>query len=226
MSRFHLLIAAVLVCFVSPAAAQNFDIADAEQVAIAFYKFAGLEPRFSSWAEDTQAYHNAPPMRRDEVREKEVSRLRAMYESFSKSGTLLNVATKVRVTVQEGYERRNETRKVYTIVWSYPDEETDFFPYRFRNMYFALIPRRMNSFHHGVLTLEQYEQLKKRIGAGKEATLILQLRGKFADGATPLHRDEIDFWGLSATIAGASLWDEGGQLLWEDTASEYLREGG
>lgn len=220
MKRLFAVLALLVLC--APAQAQTLDIVDAETVAIAYYKLAGLTPSFESWAEDTEEFHAAPLTMRDEVKAKEAARMRAAYTAFSPALNVLNVATQANIVLQEMPDPANAARSKYFLSWSYAKGDADFFPYEFRNSYFAIVPREMEPFQNAEINKDQYLYLKARIGRQKKATLILMLRANFAEADEPVHLRGKDFWALAANVAGVSIWDNEGSMLWENTAGWYV----
>ncbi len=222
MTRIAFILLIALAILPLSARAQSLDIVTGETVAIAFYKFAGLRPNFSSWAEDTPAYHEAPPARRERVQAQEAERLQKLYDNFSMAGNLLNVSTAVEVTLEEMPQEDDPLRKTYALSWKFAKGDADFFPYEYRDTLFALVPREVEKFQTADITEEQYIHLKDKFRRSNKATAILQLRGQYADSKAPVHLRGADFWALAATVAGISLWDSQGAILWENTASWYV----
>lgn len=212
----------ILLSVCSPALAQTMKIADGETVAIAFYKFAGLQPNFMTWAVDTPVYLAAPFARRPGVQKKEAERLYKNYEDFSRAEGLLNVATMASVKLEEIINTDNALDKTYHLTWEFAKGDATFFPYEYRGEMFALVPDEMESFQSAPITAEQYRYMKEKMGTRDTAKLVLQLRGYYADHRAPVHLRGEDFWALGVKLAGVSLWDRDGGLLWENTATWYL----
>lgn len=220
--RFFLILSGIVLLITAPSSAQTMDMADAQTVAIAFYKFAGLQPGFLSWAEDTEAFQKAPLARRDRVQREEAERLARAYEAFSRSGDLLNVATMVELDIEEIIDEADALKKSYVLHWRFVKGDATFFPYEYRDTLFALVPDRLEAFQRAPISEAQYAYLVERLRGDKRARLIVQLRGHYADPDKPVHLRGEEFWALAARVAGVSLWDRKGTLLWENTADWYV----
>lgn len=217
---FTLLALVVLAAF--PARAQAPDIATAEQVAIAFYKTAGLTPGFSAWAQDTDLYHHTPIARRDSVAAQEAVRLQQAYAQFSPEKDLLNVATTAVVSLSEEPDPENITRPLYFVRWHLNSENADFFPYEHRDMVFVLAPHGIQEFQQGEVTAEQYAYIKERMGNNRNVRILLHMRAQQADASAPVEIFGEEVWVLRTLMAGATLWDAEGGLLWEKSAGWYV----
>ncbi len=215
----------LLVIFVAalPASvrAQTLDTASSEDVAIAFYKIAGLTPSFSAWAKDTKLYHDTPLARRPAIAAQEAERLKKAYTDYSPARDILNLATLAHVTLQET-TAASPDQKQYTLSWTFMEDNGNFFPYEYRGMLFALVPQKVEDYENDTLTKDQYDRLKTALGNGKDARIILQLRGQYANPAEPMTLYDREVWPLAGMIAGVTLWGSDGALLWEKTANGYV----
>lgn len=223
MSYRHFLWLPVL-CVLSafPARAQAPDVITPERVAIAFYKMAGLQPNFSSWAKDTSEYHHTPVARRPRVEAKIAQKLLEEYQSFAPDRTLLNVATTAAVTLTEQADADNPEQIHYSLRWDLNSENDEFFPYEYRDTVFALMPQGMEAFREAPITREQYIYIKERMGSVKRHRVLLHMRAQQAHGDEPVRIFGEDTWVLATAMAGVTLWDAKGGLLWERSADWYV----
>ena len=209
------------LCLSLPASAQTIKSATAEDVAIAFYKIAGLTPSFSAWAEDTRRYHETPFALRDKVRAEEAARLSRAYDRYSPATQTLDLATTARVEIEAIPDPDNALIVRHVLRWRLAEEQASFFPYEYRDTVFALIPQKLDAFQEADITPAQAEHIAQKIGAADNVPVIIQLRGLQADAAKPVSLYGQDVWALAAGVAGVTLWDRAGGLIWEKTAGWY-----
>lgn len=213
---------AFLLALALPVRAQSIDVATAEQVAIAFYKTAGLRPNFASWARDTDEYRHTPVARRERVEAQIAGRLSESYTRYSPESDLLNVATMAIVSLSEEPDPDNITRVNHFILWHFISENSDFFPYEYRDAVFALAPLGIKDFQRAAITPEQYTYLRERMGNTRRFKILLHMRAQQADGTAPVKIFGEDVWALRTLMAGVSLWNADGSMLWERSAGWYV----
>lgn len=223
MSYRHFLCLFVLAALsVYPARAQTNNVASAETIAIAFYKMAGLQPSFSSWAKDTSEYHHTPVARRPRAEAKISERMMQAYQEFSPARDLLNVATTAVVTLAEDADPDNPEQIHYSLRWDLDSENDEFFPYEYRDTVFALMPQGMEAYRTAPITREQYVYIKQRMGSVTRQRVLLHMRAQKAHGDAPVRIFGEDAWVLETAMAGVTLWDSKGSLLWERSADWYV----
>lgn len=222
MTRFALCVLMALICLSVPARAQSVEVATPEAVAIAFYKVAGLQPNFSAWASDTPLYHDTPVARRPKIQAQEAARLQQAYQAYSPATHLLNVATSAVVTLDESPDPENPARLLHHLDWAFTSDNSDFFPYEYRGMVFALVAQKMDGFQSAAITADQYRYIKERLGNLKRVRLVLHMRGISANGSAPVEVFGEEVWALAASVTGVTLWSADGSLVWEKSASGYV----
>lgn len=205
-----------------PAVAQAPDVATPERVAIAFYKMAGLQPSFSSWAKDTSEYRHTPVARRARVEAKIAEKLMEEYQEFTPDRHLLNVATTATVTLSEQADPDNPELVHYMLRWDLASENDEFFPYEHRDTLFALMPQGVEAYREAPITREQYLYIKERMGPVKRHRILLHMRAQQAHGDEPVRIFGENTWVLTTAMAGVTLWDAKGGLLWERSADWYV----
>jgi hypothetical protein len=222
---FFLILAVVglMLAAGAPARAQAPDIAEPEDVALAFYKVAGLRPAFAVWAEESERYHLAPVARRPRVLAEEAGRLLAAYNAYDPANDLLNVSTTALVTLREEPDPDNITRSRHFLLWDLDSKDGDIFPYAFRDTTFALVPHKLDSFKRAPISADQHRYLAERLGGTlKRARMVLHMRGQYADAQKPITMYGHDVWALVTLMAGVSLWADDGGILWEKSADWYV----
>lgn len=205
-----------------PARAQAPDIATPEQIAIAFYKTAGLRPNFSSWAKDSEEYSLTPVARRPRTEARLAGQLQESFLRFSPQNDLLNVATSAVVTLSEEPDPDDITQARYFLRWDLDSQNIDFFPYEYRDTVFALMPAGLPAFQSAPITPAQYTYIKERMGNARRQRIVLHMRAASADSTGPVRIFGEDAWVLTTDMAGVTLWDGQGALLWERSAGWYV----
>lgn len=218
-SAFYCLL--LTVWLAAPALAQSIKPVTPEEVAIAFYKVAGLKPSFASWAEDTQRFHEAPFARRDQVRAEEAERLSRAYETYSPATHTLNLSTSAEVELIEEPDPDNSLIVHHRLRWKLSEDNANFFPYEYRDTLFALVPQKIEDFQEAAITAAQAKNIKSRLGSGRAIPILIQLRALKADASKPVSVYGQDVWVIAAGVAGITLWDKSGGLLWEKSAGWY-----
>ncbi len=220
MTRFAFYCLLVLLA-VSPASAQTIQPATPEDVAIAFYKVAGLKPGFTAWAEDTPRFHETPFARREKVLAEEAERLARAYDAYSPAVNTLNLVTKADVEIEATPDPDNSLKVHNILRWRFTEDSGNFFPYEYRDMLFALVPQKMETFQEAAITPAQAKHIREKLGKGRNVPVIIQLRALQADAKKPVLLKGHETWALAAGVAGVTLWDKSGTMVWEKTAGWY-----
>lgn len=201
----------------------DLKISSTEDVVIAFYKTGGYQPNFEHWIKEREPYRTTAPFLRPEMMEKEMARLKKAYASFNPQEDFLILKANIFVKLLQ--ETDNETTKETTrfLEMSFKAGEAGYFPYRFLDERFAVVPDNLRDYLKLEIPEEQFTYLEQQLeNKGEAVTMILQLRPLEADMKAPYQVDGYEQWAFLTRIASISIWNRTGKFLWEYTAPWYM----
>ena len=212
MTRILSLFVMIACLLPAPGGAQTLQEASAEDVAIAFYKTAGLTPKYSELIPRVSPYRDTPQARRTRVLEAEKYRLAAKWRDFKPGRSALVIRTPATLTLYGG--EAGGALRGYGLKLG--EGEADYFLYEYAGHRFALIPLAASDKLKGPLDADAAAGLEALLnGRVFRASAVLRLvpvdaktgfRVRAADGEL--------YWPLGARIAGVTLYDRG-EMLWE-----------
>lgn len=185
-----------------------------ENILIAFYKMAGIQPDFLEWARRTPFLKNAKKSDEDAIISREANRLQQLYGVHDTSQTLVTRS----VIGLDNYSTLNETLTL--------DEFTPktFFSYGIYGQQVAIVPKGIAEFNTLKFSNKDMEEILAKAGSNAiEAELVL--KPVAADSAAPFKVDGTDYWLLLADIAEIRFWSntvgKEPKLLWFHRADWY-----
>ncbi|MEZ5903536.1 MAG: hypothetical protein R3D88_09610 [Alphaproteobacteria bacterium] len=211
------------------AAQERLTPADAEDVAIAFYKTGGLVPNFKNWIEEREPYNLTPLALRPQVMEEELLRLNTAYKNFNPEKDFLIVKTTALLKTQKNVvvvtdEQGEETEKnEYELIIRF-DQKSDvlYFPYQFLEQNIMIVPLKLKDLKTTPLNKLDFERIRGATSENIPVPFILRLRAQKADIEQPYEVDGFDQWALSTEVVSMETWNENGSLLWEYSAPWYV----
>lgn len=215
------LLALPLVVSTVAAAQEKINIANAEDIAIAFYKTGNIVPNFKNWVTEREPYSLTPFARRAKVMESELLRLNTAYQSFNPKKHLLSIRTAVHLNTN--IIQNTEGEDIYNLTLQL-DKSNDVFylPYKFLDQNFMLIPQKLQSLKARTISKVEYERIKSLPSIKDGYPLIINLKPKKADFKHPYDVDGLAQWAFTTDIASMEVWDTKGGLIWEYTAPWYI----
>lgn len=221
---FMALIMPICVLAVSPSRAQyNTSTSSAEDVAIAFFQTGGTNPNFEQWARSSQEYKVAAPAMANEVLSNEKQRLFKKWRSYKADENVLTVSGSVRielktVTTKEGNEE-------HWMHMAFTEGAVTYFPYKFLDYAFAVIPQQIESMLIQPLQKQQYELFVQSFGGLKtgNATLSVQLKPSRSYLQQPYMIDNKEQWVLLCDVATLSLLNNrNSEPMWNYASDWYV----
>jgi len=189
-----------------PAKAElNDGAANGEDVAIAFFKTAGENPDFELWAKKTTDYRRAAPARAQGVLDKEKQRLMTRWREYNSDEDTLNVRGHVAVELKSTMDENDAQH--YWMYIKFKAGEITYFPFRYQDYKFAVIPQQIETMMIQKITLEQFKLIRTDFSDNLtgSAYLYLQLKPFKAYMQQPYRIDDLDQWALLCDIASLSL---------------------
>lgn len=219
--------ATILLCalaFVTtPVFARAGDPDVAEDVAIAFFKTGATNPDFDLWAKNSMEYKVASPARAPEVLQTEKQRLLKKWKAYNPEENVLEVKGNVNVELKAFMTKEGEEQ--YWMYMSFKAGEISYFPYKYQNYLFAVIPQQIESLMIQQLQKEQYMLIRKDFGEKDfgVAALTLQLKPVKSYTQQPYVIDDKEQWALLCDIATMALSAQSnGQSMWNYSADWYV----
>ncbi len=216
--RFLLLVLCLISCSAAVFAqslSPRITLASAEDVAIAFYKTAGIKPAFTNWIKPQEPYISTAPFLRPGVLAEEKARLEKRYDDFDPASDTLAVRINTQAVL-------NERDGMPFLTFVFPGQEAGFFPFPFLEHHFALIPSNPEKLSGAALQTTETAFLRNALKQGRSYTLIVELAPQKADISQLHDVDGVKYWAFTVNIIVRSLWDETGALLWEETENVRL----
>lgn len=198
-------------------------VSSAEDVAIAFFKAGASNPDFDSWAKASRDYKTAAPTRAEEALFNEKQRLFKKWRAYNPDENVLTVAGSVQVelkaiTTKDGNDQ-------YWMYMSFPHGDVTYFPYKFLDYEFALIPQQIETMMIQPLQKEQYEHFLHSFNGTKsrDALLSVQLKPVRAYMQQPYMIDNKEQWVLLCDVATMALSTaKTGHPVWTYGADWYV----
>lgn len=208
----------------TPAHAQrNKNVSSAEDVAIAFFKAGGTNPDFEGWAKASRDYKTASATRAGEALSDEKQRLFKKWRAFNPDESLLTVSSDINLELKAVVTKEGE--ESFWMYMIFPHGDVTYFPYKFLEYDFAIIPQQIETMMIQPLQKQQYELFIQTFGGERKrsATLSLQLKPVRAYMQQPYLIDNKDQWILLCDIATMSLSvDKSGHPIWTYGSDWYV----
>lgn len=215
------LCAGILVFAVAAQAQGKLKMANAEDVAIAFYKTGKIVPNFSKWIKNREPYIHTPWALRDEVYKKELLRLKSLYQNFDIVEDYLTVKTKTNIRLSRD-KRREGGYQYFLNARLVASPEVIYFPYRFLKEYIALMPYTIEKFMRLEITRGDYDYIRRNQLIRKSSTAVFYMRADEADIAHPYEIDEQAQWVLKTKIVAVEFWSNDGRLIFEYSRPNFV----
>lgn len=198
------------------------EFATGEDVAIAFFKAGHTNPNFDLWAKNTRNYKVAPPARASEILFEEKQRLIKKWQAYDLEENVLDIGGKVNVELQKVLTK--EGIEEYWMHLTFEEGDVTYFPYKFQDYEFAVIPQQIETLLIQKLQKEQYDLINGSIKNGEGMAYIsLQLKPVKAYMQQPYKIDNKEQWALLCDIATMSLISPNNkQTLWNYGANWYV----
>ena len=219
---FTLVLCALVMASVQSFAARDEDSATGEDVAIAFFKTGETNPDFDLWAKNSKDYKVSSPARANEVLFIEKQRLIKKWKAFNLEESVLEIRGNVTVDLKVVVDK--DAVEQYWMYVTFKEGGVTYFPYKFQNYLFAVIPQQIETLTIQPLQKEQYDLLHNDFkGKTGTAQLSLQLKPVKAYMQQPYMIDDKEQWALLCDIATMSLYSRTTrQILWNYGAEWYV----
>ena len=182
-----------------------------EDVAIAFFKMAGIKPDFKRWVESSSEYQDRSLRERGAFLRMRMDALERAYTQFDPERNHITIGLPVRVRIRPHSDSENQDSAAQlTLYWE--DEVYDRIPYPFQNQWLSIVMPVLSE--NWVLDLNAaeyrafYEELKLYAHSGRDhsvrALILVHLLG--VDARTPFVIDEVEQWLLYGEPMSISLW--------------------
>lgn len=198
----------------SPAIAQNerLKLSEPEDIAIAFYRTAGIVPDFKVWVWDRAPYIYTPAAKRKRMFDTELFRVEQAFLSFNKRRDSLNLRIPVDIEPQEKGGDYSLGLKIKGL------EQSNYVSYLFLDKQFAIFPNDMDRVMDSKIDFALFDKLSTLRKRGKSPYVLLVTEVKEADAKRPYNIDGAQRWVLKTDIQLMTLYDGNGRVLWEYSA--------
>lgn len=205
------------------AQAQQYDLADSEDVAIAFFKTGGQPPNYLTLIRGLPKYRDTPVAKQDEFIANQTQRLQQAYARYNPETDLLTIRTRVQVELH-AVQLEDEKKTVkYSMTLSFGKDDALFFPYSLGDYHIAVLPKKMDSRFDQNLEPSQYDLIKSiQDGEKGLAQLYIQLKPSKAYMDAPVSIGGKEQWVLAADVAGLVMTDSRGSTLWSYSPDWYV----
>ncbi|HEU4838756.1 MAG TPA: hypothetical protein VFS88_05020 [Micavibrio sp.] len=204
------------------AAQMKVEPSDKEDVAIAFFKTAGINPDFEKWAKGSQEFKTIASARVPEFLYDEKQRLLREWKKYDAQDPIIDVKATIHLEIKTMQDQEGE--ESYWMYISFGRDDAVYFPYEYQEYKIAVIPQMIETLMIQPLQKEQYQMILqdmegKRTG---DAVIFLQLKPVKAYVHQPYKIDNQDQWALLTDIATMSVksWKTGSPL-WNYSADWY-----
>lgn len=213
----------LLLCVPADADAQmKVKPSSEEEVAIAFFKTADVNPDFEKWARGSREFKSIASARVPEFLYDEKQRLMREWQKYDSQDPIIDVKANVHLEIKNVQDQEGED--FYWMYISFGREDAVYFPYEYQDYKIAVIPQMIETLMIQPLQKEQYlmmmqEMENKRTG---DASIYLQLKPVKAYIHQPYKIDNRDQWALLCDIATMSIksWKTGAPM-WNYSAEWY-----
>lgn len=180
------------------------DLSAPEDIAIAFFKLGDSTPDFETWAKHSKQYKSAAPVLALDILEKERQRLIGKWRAFDPEEDILSIRGPVAVQLKTTMD--NQGVEQYWMHIIYDAGDVAYFPFKYLQYDFAVIPQQLDSFLTQPLQKQQFEFIKKDLlDTRGKAYLYLQLKPVKAYMNQPYVIDGEQQWALISDIATMAL---------------------
>ena len=219
----YLIASLILMGGINNSKAQNGpSLSSAEDIAIAFYKTASVQPPYESWVQSQKPYSETPLARRPKVLEEETQRLAKLYNDYRPSRDLLLIRTNMKlIPSMETIEDDN----FYFLKMDIGSDLSNFYlPYAYNDQNFMIVPADFKRFDKFPITEQEFQTITSNTNPKRSIPLLMELLPQEADFSQPYMVDGIAQWMMSTHLVGMQSWSNNGQLIWQYTTTNYTPE--
>ena len=196
-------------------------LATTEDVVMAFYKTGKIIPDFGKWVKKRDPYINTPWALRDKVYDKELLRLKSLYQNFDVEENFLAVGTKTKFKLTR--EKNSEDGYRYFLKAEFKAApEAVYFPYDFMNERIVLMPYGIEKFLHLEITRGDYDYIRRDKLTQKNGMTVFRMKAHEADITQPYEIDGQAQWVLKTKIMAVEFWSKGGRLIFEYSRPDFI----
>ncbi len=216
-----IIILIVGICFLLPhqgaAQTERLKISSAEDIAIAFYRTAGVFPDFKTWIWGRAPYKFTPLARRAGVFEEEMTRLQTAYQIFNKRRDRLVV--KIPVDINPRKSGLNSASPQYHMGLTVRGlHQAHYVTYQFMEENIALFPSGLDRQMDSVIDAALYARLKHLNTITAKPFVVMVLEGEKAKSDRPYNIDDLQQWVFETKLLNMTLYTQEGDVLWDYTA--------
>ncbi len=221
MIRIHALLLAI-ACLLPDAAAMAQvapQTATSEDIAIAFFKTANTNPDFDLWATANPRYRITAPARAKYFIEDEKKRLMEKWRDYDAKTDFVEIYAPVSVELKKTVDNSGDEK--YWMYMSFGKDNVTYFPYKFLEYQFAVIPHAIETMMIQPLQKDQFTMMVDDFKGAMHgpAKLYLQLKPSKAYINQPYMIDGEEQWAMLTDIAGLLLKSRrSGMTLWHYSA--------
>lgn len=202
----------------------NFNSANAEDVALSFYKTAQAMPDFAQWAKKTPAFKYQSVTEAPVYIQKERERLLKKWAELGKEDDVLNIRTISPVKVDTVLTEKGIAESyILKILFQNPKET--YFPYKHYDDSFAVIVPDLPKFFELPITKEQADLVNSDIQSNRKHEAVINFFIKpyksYADH--PRKINKTDQWVMLGNVVSISISSKKtGAPLWHYGAKWYI----
>jgi len=177
-------------------------------IALLFYRMTGHELDFASWAQDNNAYRDAPDGEKEKILNTQKDKLQSIFYDINPDE---QIVVELNTTIS-GLDKA----KIGFYISSFRPEL--FFNFTYLSNNYAVVPLGVEKYKWFLPTKAELKHIKAA-GAiiSQETPVDIQfiMTPKSADGRAPATFGKTQHWLLSAQIEEIQVWTKDGKILWQ-----------
>ena len=174
----------------------------AEDVAIVFYKTAGVKPNFKEWEKKKDEFKTKSLTETQNYIEKENQRFLKKWVEFDKTDSIININFSAKAIIKPLPLENSKEKPTYNFYILTPNAQKTYFPYIFQDTSFSVIAQDFEQFLSHKIEETQSFLILKNIDLNKEepVEVFISIQPQKAYTDKPEHIDGIDQWILMGRI--------------------------
>lgn len=208
LSAFAPPLAAQMAFDAGSATPQSLPTTEARDIAMIYYRFARLAPPVDRWAEETEAYKNAPAFDKEIIRRQQAA---ALQQAFDLLGLNERIVAQLPLILSD-YSLSNKGYLAENL------SADTVFRFSYAGETFIVVPRGIQDrdwLPVEGLAAKTLDDLRASSASGREASATLSLAPRFAEAA-PVEVDGVPSRVMSADILDMVFFDKKGNVAWRN----------
>lgn len=197
----------------------------AQDVGLLFYRMTNQTPPYDLWIKDRPGFDKLAPMDQDKFAATELPRLEREFISTAPETTPIVVRSAVKLRIEAVKRAGPGSLPKNVLRIDYPVSGNVYFPYPLPERTIAVIPNGIELYREIPLTEDEAKAIRARLDINGNATLVLEIVPRMADGTKPMKLDGIDQWLMFGELGYIALYNNYIDLLWSYQAPSYTLKG-